>query len=281
MKVLLTGGHGQLGKEIAILLKKKDIEHVACSREDLDITSLEAVQSEVFDYKPDVIIHAAAYTQVDLAETNEEEAFLVNGTGTRNLAEAAQEIGACLCYISTDYVFDGESDRPYKEDASTNPITVYGKSKYVGEQFVKNCNKYFIVRTSWVFGAHGNNFVKTMLKLAEERETLQVVSDQVGSPTYTADLASFLLELIHTDKYGMYHATNTGHCSWYEFARAIFEETNKGIDVKPVSTEEFLRPAPRPKFSVLDHAAIRKNHFQDLRHWREALQAFLREIGAK
>ncbi|MGM0876151.1 MAG: dTDP-4-dehydrorhamnose reductase [Bacillota bacterium] len=279
MKVLVTGAQGQLGSDVVKLLKQEGINFIGCTRQDVDIKSMETVRRKFLEYNPDVIIHTAAYTQVDLAESNEEEAFLVNAYGTRNLLIMAQEIGAVFCYISTDYVFDGKSSSPYKEYDQVNPLGVYGKSKYAGEEFVKSLtNKYFIVRTSWLYGAKGNNFVKTMLRLAEEKDNLGVVDDQVGSPTYTVDLAHFLLELIQTEKYGIYHATNLGCCSWYDFACAIFEEVGKKIEVKPLTTDEFPRQGPRPKYSVLDHLAIRSNGFQYLPPWRDALQKFMKEL---
>jgi len=189
---------------------------------------------------------------------------------------AAEEIGAKFVYISTDYVFDGRADKPYREYDRTDPQTVYGRSKLAGEQLVQSLSsRYFIVRTSWVYGKHGANFVKTMLKLAEERDRLKVVHDQIGSPTYTLDLARFLLELVKTDYYGIYHASNSGICSWYEFAKAIFEERRLNVHVEPCTTEEFPRPAPRPAWSVLDHGAIRAHGFEPLRPWREALRHYL------
>jgi dTDP-4-dehydrorhamnose reductase len=187
-----------------------------------------------------------------------------------------------LCYISTDYVFDGKASQPYNEYDNTNPSGIYGKSKRAGELAVQTLNtKYFIVRTSWLYGSHGNNFVKTMLKLGKKKDQLNVVHDQVGSPTYTVDLCLFLADLIQTEKYGIYHVSNTGACSWFEFAKAIFEESGISIQVNPCTTVEFPKPAPRPKYSVMDHMSIRTNDFQDLQHWRVALKAFLVELMEK
>lgn len=279
MKVLITGGNGQLAKDLHKILTF-DHEVFSLGSAEFDVTTMEQVREIVYQVNPDVIIHSAAYTAVDLAESEEEKAYLVNSFGTRNVAIVSEEIKAKLCYISTDYVFDGNADSPYKEYDNTNPLGVYGKSKRAGEQLVQSLStKYFIVRTSWVYGLHGNNFVKTMLKLAGERDRLKVVHDQIGSPTYTVDLSKFLGSLIQTEKYGIYHATNTGACSWYEFATAIFEESGVSIQVEPCATEEFPRPAPRPKYSVLDHLAIRANGFEDLRHWRDALHDFIRELN--
>lgn len=191
---------------------------------------------------------------------------------------AAREVGAKLCYISTDYVFDGTASVPYNEYDQTNPQTVYGKSKLAGEQAVQTLHdRFFIVRTSWVYGKYGNNFVKTMLKMAGERDQLKVVSDQVGSPTYTYDLAAFLLDLVQTDFYGIYHASNSGICSWFDFAQAIFEDSSVNILVEPCTTADFERPAPRPAYSVMDHTAIRSNGLNLLRPWREALNHYLKD----
>ncbi|GIP39956.1 NAD(P)-dependent oxidoreductase [Paenibacillus sp. J31TS4] len=279
MKLIVTGANGQLGRDLVRTLGERHEVH-GFGRQELDITSPEACRRVLEEIRPDVILHAAAYTAVDRAETEEEEAYRVNADGSRNLAVATERIGAKLCFISTDYVFDGGSSTPYREYDNTNPQGVYGKSKRAGEQLVQTlCSKYFIVRTSWVFGVHGANFVKTMLKLGPEKGTLKVVSDQIGSPTYTVDLCLFLEQLVATERYGIYHASNTGVCSWYEFASTIFEEAGLSVDVHPCTTEEFPRPAKRPPFSVMEHLAIRSNGLQDLRPWREALRDFLRELG--
>ncbi|PFN07048.1 dTDP-4-dehydrorhamnose reductase [Bacillus cereus] len=278
MKVLVTGAKGQLGQDILRLLESYSWEVYGLGREELDITNQQQVNEKVVSIKPDVIIHTAAYTQVDQAENDLEMAFKVNGDGTKYLAQAAEEIKAKFCYISTDYVFDGTSTEPYKTEDPTNPQTIYGKSKLVGEQYTQEiCSKYFIVRTSWVFGLYGNNFVKTMLRLAEERNELGVVHDQVGSPTYTEDLARFIIELVQSEKYGTYHGSNSGSCSWYEFAQEIFQQANVNIKVNPVTTEEFPRPAMRPKYSILDKDKITNNDFRQLPDWKVSLQSFLNE----
>jgi dTDP-4-dehydrorhamnose reductase len=277
MKILVTGANGQLGRELVLLPAPRDTEIIGFGREELDITDLEQCRSVLRSHKPDAVIHCAAYTKVDQAESEPDEAYRVNAYGTRNAALAAEEVGAKFVYISTDYVFDGRADKPYREYDRTDPQTIYGRSKLAGEQLVQSLSsRYFIVRTSWVYGKHGANFVKTMLKLAEERDRLKVVHDQIGSPTYTLDLARFLLELVKTDYYGIYHASNSGICSWYEFARAIFEEEGLNVQVEPCTTAEFPRPAPRPAYSVLDHGAIRAHGFEPLRPWREALRHYLR-----
>ena len=275
MRIIVTGAGGQLGSDLVRLAAQRGWDVYGYGREELDITDLEAVRERVAAIRPDAILHSAAYTKVDLAEQEIDLAYRVNALGTRNIAVAAEQAGARLCYISTDYVFDGTSKVPYREYDPTNPLSVYGKTKLAGERLAASLSsRYFIVRTAWVYGKHGSNFVKTMLRLASEQRELRVVHDQIGSPTYTVDLAEFLLELVQTEKYGLYHATNTGSCSWYEFARAIFEEAGVEVQVHPVSTAEFPRPAPRPHYSVLDHMAIRTNGLRDLRHWREGLRAY-------
>jgi len=274
MKVLVTGARGQLGSDLVPILK--DVYQVfGFSRAEMDVTNMTQVVTTIHQLNPDVVIHTAAYTQVDQAESDKDRAFLVNAFGTRNVAAAAQQIGAKIIYISTDYVFDGEQTTPYTEFDQPNPRSVYGKSKLAGEELVKSLSdKYFIVRTSWVCGKHGHNFMKTMLKLAQTQEELRVVNDQIGSPTFTRDLAHFLKKLMVTDYYGTYHATNTGICSWYDFAKAIFEEYNVPIKLTAIQTKDFPRPAPRPAFSALDHMSIRLHQFADFRHWKEALQDY-------
>jgi len=278
MRILVTGANGQLGRELVELQAPRDMEIIGLDRKKLDITDLAQCRNVFQTYKPDAVIHCAAYTKVDQAESEPDEAYRVNAYGTRNAALAAQEFGAKFVYVSTDYVFDGRADKPYREYDRTDPQTVYGQSKLAGEQLVQSLtSRYFIVRTSWVYGKYGANFVKTMLKLAEERDRLKVVHDQIGSPTYTLDLARFLLELVRTDYFGIYHASNSGICSWYEFAKAIFEERGLNVQVEPCTTEEFPRPAPRPAWSVLDQGAIRAHGFKPIRPWREALRSFLQQ----
>jgi dTDP-4-dehydrorhamnose reductase len=284
MKVLVTGAAGQLGRDVVAVFEQQSYEVLPCDRKSLDITDSDACLRRVEEFRPDVIIHCAAYTAVDQAETDVDQAYQVNAVGTRNLVVAAEKIAAKFCYISTDYVFDGQSANGYHEYDNTNPQTIYGKSKRAGEVLVQSLSSaYFIVRTSWVYGLHGNNFVKTMLRLGQDKPILNVVNDQKGSPTYTVDLADFLLEIVQTEKYGIYHASNTGECTWFEFAQAIFAEANSqggsyNVQVNPCTTEEFPRPAPRPTNSVMEHLSIRTNGFQDLRHWREGLISFLREF---
>lgn len=278
MKVLVTGAKGQLGVDVVQLFEKKGCEVNGFGREELDITNQHQVNEIILSIKPDVIIHTAAYTQVDLAESEPERAFLVNGIGTRNVAVAAQKADAKLVYISTDYVFDGTATEPIDEFQPTNPQTVYGKSKLAGEQFVKELhNKFFIVRTSWVYGKHGNNFVKTMLKLSETMDEIKVVDDQIGSPTYTVDLAEKIAELCVTEKYGTYHISNEGHCSWYEFACEIFQLTDKKVEVMPCSTKDFQQIAIRPRYSVMKKYFLKLNNFPDIKLWKKSLVEFLKD----
>jgi dTDP-4-dehydrorhamnose reductase len=282
MKVLVTGANGQLGRDVVLLLEKEGHSVLACDRDQMDITNQVQCNNVISSYLPEVVIHCAAYTAVDAAETDIDGAYKVNAVGTRNIAVAAERAGAKLIYISTDYVFDGNSLNPYQEYDDTNPQSVYGKSKRAGELLVQSLSsKWFVVRTSWVYGLYGNNFVKTMLKLGQEKPKLQVVHDQKGSPTYTVDLAEFILELMQTEMYGIYHASNSDTCTWYEFTQAIFEEARSvgGISIQahlePCTTEQFPRPAPRPQNSVMDHLSIRTNGLADLRPWREGLREFI------
>ncbi|PES17451.1 dTDP-4-dehydrorhamnose reductase [Bacillus cereus] len=279
MKVLVTGAKGQLGQDVLCLLENQPWEVFGFGREELDITNEEQVREKVLAIKPNIIIHTAAYTQVDQAESDEETAFKVNAEGTKYLAQAAEAVEAKFCYVSTDYVFDGTNNEPYKTNDETNPQTIYGKSKLAGEQYTSEyCSKYFVVRTSWVFGLHGNNFVKTMLRLADERSELEVVNDQFGSPTYTNDLARFIIELVETNKYGIYHASNSGVCSWYEFAKEIFRQSNRSINVNAISTAEFQRPAQRPAYSVLEQKKIAEQGLIMLPNWKEALGRYLSKM---
>ncbi|GGN92921.1 dTDP-4-dehydrorhamnose reductase [Saccharibacillus kuerlensis] len=279
MRVLVTGANGQLGCDMIEVLQQAGHDVKGCGRAELDITNQGQCELVIGEYRPEAVIHCAAYTAVDAAEEDVDGAYRVNVAGTRNIAVAAEKVGAKMVYISTDYVFNGQAERPYREYDNTAPQTVYGESKLAGEVLTQSLSsKYFIVRTSWVYGQHGGNFVKTMLKLGAEKDSLSVVHDQTGSPTYTVDLARFLLHLIQTEKYGIYHASNSGQCSWYEFAQAIFEQADLQVNVLPVTTEQFPRPAKRPAYSVMDHTAIRSNDLEDLPHWKDALERFLAQV---
>ncbi|WP_174614785.1 dTDP-4-dehydrorhamnose reductase [Virgibacillus ihumii] len=276
MIVMVTGASGQLGYDIMNQLNSTKFDIHAPSSNELDITNQDEISAFVEHIKPDVIIHAAAYTNVEEAETDRRKAYNVNVNGTRNIASAAEKINAKVCYISTDFVFDGTAVQPYQEFDPPNPVNEYGKTKWLGEELLRGLStRWFIVRTSWIFGENGKNFVSTMLRLAETRDTLQVVYDEIGSPTYTPDLAEFLIELIQTEKYGIYHASNSGICSRHELAEAIFQEAGISIKVEPIISGQFASKATRPKYSVLGNDALIYNGFQPLREWRQALQAYL------
>ena len=285
MKVLVTGSQGQLGYDVIKELCSRGHEAFGFDLPELDITDEVAVRA-VFDrVKPDAVIHCAAWTAVDAAEEsgNIAKVFAVNEGGTRNLAAACKRTGAKLLYLSTDYVFDGQGSAPWGADETRfAPLNEYGKSKLAGENAVRELlQTYFIVRIAWVFGKNGNNFVKTMLRLSETHDTLRVVCDQVGTPTYTPDLARLLVDMIETDKYGVYHATNEGgFLSWYDFASAIMQEAGKHTKVIPVTTAEYgLSKASRPFNSRLDKSKLKKNGFEPLPDWRDALKRYLKEIG--
>ncbi|MFJ5759615.1 dTDP-4-dehydrorhamnose reductase [Neobacillus sp. NPDC093182] len=278
MKVVVTGAAGQLGQDVILELERKNHQAFGADRQQLDITKEEEVLAFISEVKPDVILHCAAYTNVDAAEENEEAAYQVNAAGTEYLAKAAKLNGAKMMYISTDYVFDGTANEPYEVDEPTKPLGAYGRTKLAGEQLLqKHLEKFFIVRTAWVFGIYGNNFVKTMIRLGKERGEVGVVHDQVGSPTYTVDLAQFMVELMETNKYGIYHATNSGMCSWYEFAVEIFKQADMNVTVNPLTSDQFPRPAARPKYSVLSKKRIEQQGLKPLRDWKEALAAYLAE----
>ena len=276
MKIIITGAQGQLGQELVKQLDKKyEYDVIKTDRDTLDITNIENVNTFILDQNPDVVINCAAHTAVDLCETDIENAYKINAIGPRNLAIVCEKIGAKLVQVSTDYVFDGNGTRPYREDDITCPNSVYGTSKLMGENFVREfCSKYFIVRTAWLYG-EGNNFVRTMLKLSETNSELNVVNDQIGSPTSTVDLAKAIIDLIHTEHYGIYHGTCEGQCSWYDFAKKIFEIKNIDIKVNPVTSDEFKRPAPRPKYSVLDNFMLKLVGLNSFRKWEDSLEVYL------
>lgn len=273
MKVLVTGAKGQLGTDVVLQLQEKGFEVFGFGHQELDITNQEQVSDMIVSLQPNVVIHTAAYTKVDQAEDEPEQAFLVNAIGTRNVAVAAEKVGAKLVYVSTDYVFDGTATEPIDEFHQTNPINVYGKSKLAGEQFVRDFHsKFFIVRTSWVYGKYGNNFVRTMLRLAEEGKEIRVVDDQFGSPTYAVDLAERIIDLIYTEKYGVYHISGEGQCSWYEFAKEIFNMFyNQTIDIKPSLSQEFKQKAKRPSYSLLLSSVLEMQNFKKMPSWKESL----------
>lgn len=279
MKVFITGVSGQLGHDVAEVLAARGIEYMGVSSKELDICDKDAVFTMLDGYRPDAVIHCAAYTKVDLAESEPEKCWSVNVDGTRNIAEACRKLGAKMVYISTDYVFPGEGDRPYEVDDPTRPLNTYGRTKLAGELAVQSMtDKHFIVRTSWVIGVNGNNFVKTMLRLADTHDELSVVCDQVGSPTFTSDLAPLLCDMIMTEKYGVYHATNEGTCSWAELAEEVFRLAGKNVRVKHVTTEEYGAKARRPKNSRLSKEKLSENGFGRLPEWNEALAGYVESI---
>ena len=279
MRVLVTGVSGQLGYDVARVLTQRGIEYRGTSSKELDITDQAAVEHLMQSYRPDAVIHCAAYTKVDLAEDEPERCWAVNADGTRNLAAACREIGAKMLYISTDYVFPGTGEQFRRTDDPVSPVNTYGRSKLAGELAVQSLlETYFIVRISWVFGKNGNNFVKTMLRLAETRTELTVVCDQIGSPTYTADLAPLLCDMVQTERYGIYHATNGGTCAWSEFAKAIFELADKQVTVYPIPTSAYPTRAVRPLNSRMSKECLHSNGFQELPAWKNALARYLKEI---
>ena len=276
MKVLVTGANGQLGYDVVKELQKQNIECYGATRQDFDIVDFEATKKFITNYMPDAVIHCAAYTAVDKAEDEQGLCYLVNASATENIAEICKKINAKMLYISTDYVFDGTKNGFYEVDDKPNPINVYGKTKLLGEQAVqKILDKYFIVRISWVVGEHGNNFIKTMLRLGKERKKINVVDDQYGSPTYTADLALLLIEMIQTEKYGIYHATNEGVCTWAEFAEEIFTIVGMDVKVNHITTAEYPTRAQRPVNSRLSKKSLQINNFKYLKLWNDALRQFL------
>jgi dTDP-4-dehydrorhamnose reductase len=286
MKCLVTGVKGQLGYDVVRELNRRGYTDIlAIDYEDMDITNKEQVEKVIKGYNPDVIFHCAAYTAVDKAEENVEACTKVNVVGTRNISEVSNEIGSKLIYISTDYVFDGTKNTPYEVTDETNPKSVYGLTKRQGEiEALKNLKTY-VVRTSWVFGINGNNFVKTMLKQVGIREELNVVNDQIGSPTYTVDLARLLVDMAEAEKYGIYHVNNEDFTSWYDFAVAIFKNTGNEdkIKVNGVSTEKYYENntavvAYRPRYSALSKKCLDDNGFKHLQHWEDALREYIKEL---
>jgi len=278
MKVFVTGAKGQLGHDVVNELEKRGHTAIGVDIEEMDITDKDAVKRVITQVSPEAVVHCAAYTAVDAAEEQVELCHRVNGLGTENMAEVCKELNCKLMYISTDYVFNGQGTRPWEPDDERAPLNVYGQTKYEGELAVEALEKYFIVRIAWVFGVNGKNFIKTMLNLGKTRDHLTVVDDQVGSPTYTYDLARLLVDMIETEKYGRYHATNEGVCSWYEFACEIFKKAGIEITVSPVSSNEYPAKAKRPQNSRMDKSKLKEMGFKPLPTWQDALERYLKEI---
>ncbi|AVK50129.1 NAD(P)-dependent oxidoreductase [Clostridium sp. MF28] len=291
MKILITGSKGQLGNELLDIIKSgkaeigevsesiKKSEVIALDVDELDITNLEQVKNKINDLKPDVIINCAAATNVDGCESNEDFAFKVNSIGPRNLAIASEQVGAKLVQVSTDYVFSGVGNKPLTEYDLTAPYSVYGKTKLLGENYVRELSsKYFIVRTAWLYGYVGHNFVYTMRRLGKEKECITVVNDQRGNPTHANDLAYHILKLIQTEEYGVYHCTGKGECTWYDFAKMIIELSGEKCEVKPCSSEEYKTPAKRPEYSSLDNMMLRCTVGDDMRDWKDAIKSFINRL---
>lgn len=286
-KILITGAVGQLGLALKQLLQD-NIDYQlyrtdASEREEgqvsaLDITQEDAVTSYVNEVKPDIIINCAAFTAVDLCESEQDTAYRINALGPKYLAIAAQQRGAKLVHISTDYVFDGQGNVPYTEASQTNPISVYGKTKQAGDDFVQElCSRYFILRTAWVYG-EGKNFVRTMLNLAKNNNKVRVVADQYGTPTSALELARAIVFLMETDSYGIYHATCEGSTNWHEFATTIFALANQSIEVEAITTSEYPTPAKRPMYSILENKAFHERHGYYMKDWKNALQEYMQSI---
>ena len=279
MKILVTGYNGQLGYDVVKRGEKQGLEMQGIGIEDLDITNEAAVYEFVDKVKPDAIIHCAAYTAVDKSEDDKYLCWNVNVEGTKYLATAAKKLNAKFVYISTDYVFDGEGTHAFVENDPPNPVGYYGLTKYEGEKVVRSLiDNNFIVRISWVFGINGNNFIKTMLRLGETRNELNVVGDQIGSPTYTYDLARLLIDMVVTEKYGTYHATNEGFCSWAEFAQEIFEIAGQDVKVNSITTEEYPTRAVRPKNSRMSKQKLIDNGFEPLQDWKKATKHYITQL---
>ncbi len=276
MVVLVTGASGQLGQSLQFIASQyPEMQFVFATSQDLDITNSHSVDSFFENKKIDFCINTAAYTAVDKAESEQEKAYLVNVIGPKNLAIACQKTGSTLVHISTDFVFDGSNEKPYLETDVTNPIGVYGQTKLEGEtEIASNCRKHYIIRTSWVYSQFGNNFMKTMLRLSQERTELNVVSDQIGTPTNAVDLAEAIIKIIKSKnkEYGIYNFSNEGICSWYDFAVEIFKQNNVTIKVNPIPTSAYPTPAKRPKYSVLDKSKIKSTFGITIIKWQEALQ---------
>lgn len=278
MKILVTGVKGQLGYDVVKVLQFRHSSYLGADMNDFDITNTEATNQFIETHRPDGVIHCAAYTAVDKAEEQAELCGAVNILGTKNIALACKKINAKMLYISTDYVFPGVGEKAYEVNDPTSPLSVYGKMKLGGENVVKEfLTKYFIVRISWAFGENGNNFIKTMLRLGQELNEVNVVCDQVGSPTYTADLAPLLCDMIATEKYGIYHATNEGYCTWAELAEKAFEVAGMDVRVNHIATSEYPTRATRPFNSRMSKSSLDAAGFQRLPEWKDALKRYLTE----
>ena len=292
MKILITGSNGQLGNELQDIIKKgyseigsisdelKNAEIIAVDIDKLNIINELQVKEFMIEHKPDVVINCAAYTNVDKCEEAKGIAYEINAYGPKNLAQACEVIGAKFVQVSTDYVFEGTGNIPFTENSELKPQSEYGVTKLSGETFTREyCSKHFIVRTAWLYGYVGNNFVYTMMKLGKEKDSLMVVDDQRGNPTHANDLAHHILKLIETENYGVYHCTGKGECSWYDFATEIMRLSNLECTINPCTTEEFPRPAKRPEYSSLDNKMLRETIGDDMREWKVALKEFINKAN--
>ena len=288
MEILITGGNGQLANEIKGIINtgKSDIGKINTNNinsifygsKELDISNHKQVNDVINRVKPDIVINCAAYTNVDGCETDPDKAFMVNSIGPRNLAIECEKIGAKLVHISTDYIFSGNSNKPQKEYDLANPKSIYGSTKLMGENYVREfSSKYFIIRTSWLYGEKGNNFVYTIINLAKTKKEIMVVNDQIGNPTNANDVAFHILKLINTEEYGIYNCTGEGECSWYDFAKRIVDLLGEDCIVNPCTTEEFPRPAKRPAYSSLDNMMLRCTVGNDMRQWKDAIDCFMKK----
>lgn len=278
MKLLVTGVKGQLGYDVVKEAEKRGVEAVGVDIDEMDITDAKQVREVITKGGYDAVVHCAAWTAVDKAEDMEEACRKVNKEGTENITQVCEVLDIPIMYFSTDYVFNGQGSEPWKEYDKRAPLNVYGQTKYEGELAVEKLAKHFIIRIAWVFGKNGNNFIKTMLRLGKERGAVSVVNDQIGSPTYTYDLAKLVLDMIQSDKYGTYHATNEGICSWYEFACEIFKQAGMNVQVTPVSSDEFPTKAKRPCNSRMNKTELDRNGFDRLPTWQDALHRYLKEL---
>ena len=279
MKFLITGASGQLGYDVKLeLLNRGYYDILSPSSSAMDLRNKDSVRDTILDYKPDIVFHCAAYTAVDKAEDERELCSDVNINGTKYIVDACSEVGAKLIFISTDYGFDGSKDGFYLEDDKVSPVNYYGKTKWLAEENVRGYDNHIITRISWVFGINGNNFVKTMLKLSDTRDEISVVSDQIGSPTYTKDLSKVLVDMALSDKKGTYHVTNDGTCSWYEFAKYIFESNNIDIVVNPIKTSDYPTKAKRPHNSRMSKEKLMNDGFSMLPDWKDAVDRYNKEL---
>jgi len=279
MKVLVTGADGQLGSTLVNYFRAEQIEYIQTNRSTLDVTDMDRTMEFITKTNPDVVIHCAAYTNVDQAEVDKELCYKVNVIGSKHVAQACKAIGAKMIYISTDYVFDGAGTLPFDTTIIPKPINYYGLTKYYGEIEIRNIlSEFFIVRISWVFSEFGRNFVKTMLSLGAERKEISVVCDQFGSPTYTFDLCVLLHEMLSSDEYGIYHASNKGYCSWYDFACEIFKISRQEVKINPIQSSEFKTKATRPKNSRLDKSKTYETFHYELPDWQDALKRCLKSV---